>query len=238
VFLDIETAPSLGWVWGKWEQNVIDFKEDGYVLSFSIKKSWERGVKTRGLPDYPIWEKNKKDDSDILKDLWEEMNEADIIVAHNGDRFDIPTINTRFVTLGLQPPKPSKTVDTLKIARNKFKFKSNKLDDLGRDLGIGRKMPHTGIHLWLMCMTGDLKFWRIMKRYNRRDVLLLEQLYYKFLPWASNHPNVNSGNEGQCIRCGSTKIKPNGQTFTVFRKKDRIHCLNCKAWFEGAAKKI
>ena len=27
LFLDIETAPSLGWVWGKWQQNVIDFKE-------------------------------------------------------------------------------------------------------------------------------------------------------------------------------------------------------------------
>lgn len=236
VFLDIETAPSLGWVWGKWEQNVIDFEKNGYVLSFSLKRAGERGVKTRGLPDYPAWEKDKTDDSDILRDLWQDMDDADIIVAHNGDKFDIPTLFTRFVTLGLRPPSPSQTVDTLRVARNKFKFKSNKLDDLGRDLGLGRKLPHTGSHLWLTCMTGDMKSWRIMKRYNKRDVLLLEELYYKFLPWIPVHPNVNHGT-GNCIRCGSDKIEHGGYKFTALRKKDRWHCLNCHGWFEGSAKK-
>jgi hypothetical protein len=34
--LRLETAPNLGYVWGKWEQNVIDFKKSWYVLSFAV----------------------------------------------------------------------------------------------------------------------------------------------------------------------------------------------------------
>lgn len=239
VFLDIETAPSLGWVWGKWEQNVIDFKENGYILSFSIKAAGRKGVKTRGLPDYATaWKNNKQDDSAILVDLWQELSKADIIVAHNGDKFDLPTINTRFLSLGLRPPTPYQTVDTLKIARNKFQFKSNKLDDLCRDLGIGRKLPHTGAHLWFSCMQGETAAWSLMKRYNRHDVLLLEELYYRFLPWSTTHPNVNHGDTNKCTRCGSENIKYDGYKYTALRKKDRIHCLNCYSWFEGSAKKV
>lgn len=238
-FLDIETAPSIGYTWAKWEQNVIDFIQNGYLLSYSFKCANQAGVKTRGLPDYKkTWAKSKIDDSALLADLWKDLDSVDIVIAHNGDRFDLPQIRTRFVTLGMSPTSPFQTVDTLKIARSVFKFKSNKLDDLGRDLGIGRKMAHTGFHLWLGCMKGDPESWRIMKRYNRRDVLLLEELYYKFLPWSKNHPNVNKGGETRCVRCGSNKIKRDGERFTNLRKKGLIHCLACGGWFEGPSEKI
>lgn len=238
IFLDVETAPSLGWVWGKWEQNVIDFKENGYLLSYSLKRPGNNRVATKGLIDFPdVYATRKDDDSALMVSLLKELDDADIVIAHNGDKFDLPTINTRFVTLGLRPPSPYQTVDTLKIARNRFEFKSNKLDDLCRDLGIGRKLAHTGAHLWLSCMQGDEKAWRLMKRYNRHDVLLLEELYYRFLPWVNVHPNVNKGGSG-CIRCGSDNVKHDGYKYTNLRKKDRIHCLNCGGWFEGSARKI
>lgn len=237
-FLDVETAPSLGWVWGKWEQNVIDFVQNGYLLSYSFKYAGHRGVKTRGLPDYSdTWAADKKDDSALLEDLWKDLDATDIVIAHNGDKFDIPQIRTRFTILGLKPTSPFQTIDTLRWARNRFNFKSNKLDDLCRDLGIGRKLAHTGFHLWQGCMEGDLKSWQLMKRYNRRDVLLLEELYYRFRPWANVHPNVNRGGAPRCLRCGSENIKHDGERFTNLRKKDQIHCLDCGGWFEGSAKK-
>ena len=199
-FLDIETAPSLGWVWRKWEQNVIDFEQNGYVMSYSFKLAGFKGAKTRGLPDFPdVWKKDRRDDSALLKELWQDLNSVDMIVAHNGDKFDVPQVFTRLLTLGIKPPKPFQTFDTLKMARNRFDFKSNKLDDLCRDLGIGRKLPHTGSHLWLSCMAGDTKSWSLMKRYNKHDVLLLEELYYRFLPWVKVHPNVNHSAEMRAL---------------------------------------
>ena len=177
LFLDIETAPNLGFCWGKWEQNIIDFKRHWFMLSFSMKWQGERSAHTFVLPDFRGYVSNKEDDSRLVTKLWEVMDEADVIVAHNGDRFDVRKSNARFVTHGLTPPSPYKTVDTLKTARRVFRFSSNKLDDLGSQLQVGRKIDTGGIPLWKKCIENDPKAWAKMKRYNAQDVLLLERVY-------------------------------------------------------------
>jgi uncharacterized protein YprB with RNaseH-like and TPR domain/predicted RNA-binding Zn-ribbon protein involved in translation (DUF1610 family) len=235
VFLDIETAPSLGWVWAKWNTNVIDFEKNWHILSFSWKWLGEKEVHVKGLIDYPGYEKNKENDKALVTDLWKILDQADIIIAHNGDDFDLPKTNTRLITHGIKPPSPYKTVDTLKIARRVFKFDSNKLDELGRYLGVGRKMPHTGFHLWHGCMTGDPESWKLMKEYNKQDVILLEQVYFLMRPWAKSHPQVNQGELLACPKCGSLKVQRRGFSFTAFRKKQRYQCQECTGWFEGPA---
>ncbi len=237
VFIDIETAPSLGWVWGKWEQDVIDFKQDWYLLSFAYKVEGEREVHVLGLNDYPGYQRDKENDKALAKDLWRVLNDADIIIAHNGDKFDIKKANTRFISHGFPPPSPYRTIDTLKIARCAFRFDSNKLDDLGRYLGIGRKLPNTGFHLWQGCMTGDLDSWKMMKRYNGQDVKLLEKVYYLVRAWAPAHPNVNQGKIA-CPRCASVRVQKRGFSYTPLRQKQRYQCLDCKGWYMGPAKPI
>lgn len=237
-FIDIETAPSLGWVWGKWETNVIDFKKDWYMLSFAYKWADSGKVVKRGLIDYPGYANDKENDGALVADLWEVFDQADIIIGHNGDSFDIRKSNSRFLTHALNPPSPYKTVDTLKIARRAFKFDSNKLDDLGRYLGVGRKVPHTGFNLWKGCMDGNPAAWAKMKQYNGHDVELLEKIYYAVRAWAPVHPNVNKGQLEACPKCGSDKTQRRGFSFTLLRKKQRFQCLKCAGWFEGAARKV
>lgn len=239
LFLDIETAPSLGWAWAKYETNIIDYQRDWYMLSFGYKWSTDKKVTVRGLIDYPLrFNADIEDDSALVEELWQLLDAADIIVAHNGDGFDLVKINTRFLVHGLKPPTPYKTVDTLKIARKVFAFDSNKLDDLGHYLNIGRKLPHTGFHLWKGCMSGDRKSWALMLKYNGHDVELLERLYYKIRQWAPTHPNVNQGSTGKCPRCGSIKVQRRGFTFTALRKKQRFQCTSCSGWHEGPAGKV
>ena len=165
------------------------------------------------------------------------MDEADVIIAHNGDRFDLPKINTRFLTHKLNPPSPYKTIDTLKIARSVFKFDSNKLDDLGRYLSIGRKLPHTGFHLWKGCMSGDKASWKLMKRYNGHDVELLEKVYYIMRSWCKNHPNINMGLSEVCPKCQSTKVQRRGFSYTLLRKKQNWFCTSCCGWWQSGAVK-
>lgn len=235
MLLDIETAPSLGWVWGKWEQNVIDFKRDWYMLSYAYKWSTEKKVTAVGLIDFPTtFASNLENDTQLVKSLWNLLDEADIVVAHNGDSFDLAKINTRFLIHKLSPPSLYKTVDTLKIARKIFAFDSNKLDDLCHYLGLGRKLPHTGFHLWKGCMTGDPKAWAMMKKYNGHDVELLEKVYYRLRPWATTHPNVNQGAIDACPKCGSKHIQHRGFSYTRFSEKQRYQCQNCFGWFEGS----
>jgi hypothetical protein len=239
VLVDIETAPSLGWTWGpKWETSIIDFKTDWYLLSFAYKVLGEKKVTVKALNDYPGYSKNKENDEALVADLWEVFNGADILLGHNLDKFDIRKANARFLTHGMPPPAPYKTLDTLKIARRSFKFDSSKLDDLGHYLGLGRKLPHTGFHLWRGCMDGDLKSWNLMKRYNAQDVTLLEKVYYAVRAWSSTHPNVNKGVLQACPKCGSKNVQRRGFEYTALRQKQRYQCLSCHGWHSGPARKV
>lgn len=114
--------------------------------------------------------------------LWKLLNACDICIAHNGDRFDIKKINARFLFHGLPPPRPYKTIDTLKISRRNFGLSSHRQDDIGKFAGTGRKLK-TDKDLWLDCIKGKKKALKQMKFYNAQDVVLLEKNYRKFLPW-------------------------------------------------------
>jgi len=233
LYLDIETAPNLGWVWGMWEQNVIDFEQITYILCFGYQWEGQKSPKVIALPDFKTFKKDKTDDTELMKELWELLDEADVVVAHNGDQFDIKKINTRFVVNGLNPPSPYKTVDTKKVAKSKFGFNSNKLDLLANDLGLGRKIAHTGFKdTWLKCMDGDKTAWKTMKRYNKQDIVLLRDVYLALRPWMTNHPNMNllNGEDINCPKCESDKLQRRGYSFTNVNKYQRVQCQECGGW--------
>lgn len=230
LLFDIETAPSLGWVWGKWEQNVLDFQQEWYMLSFVAK--WLNGKTiTAALPDFRGYKKNPENDKELAKKLWNLFDEADILIAHNGDKFDIKKANARFTFHKLPPPSPYKSIDTLKVARRHFNFTSNKLDDLGKYLGYGRKLTHTGFHLWQGCMKGDKKAWKKMVQYNKRDVELLEKIYLHFRPWITNHANLAIHTDAKvCPRCQSKNLQSRGFGFSNNAKYRRFRCNDCGGW--------
>lgn len=236
LFFDIETAPNLGWIWGKYEQNVIEFVSEWYMLCYSAKWYGDKKAIAVGLPDFPSYKRNPEDDKALVKSLWKLLDEADVVVAHNGDKFDIRKVNSRFLAHGLPVPSPYKTVDTLKVARKYFGFNSNKLDDLGEVLGVGRKIDTGGFKLWKGCMSGDSASWKKMLKYNIQDVLLLERVYEKMLPWMDNHPNTNLllGKLDACPKCGNDHIQKRGFRHTKTGKYQAYQCIGgCGGWSTG-----
>jgi len=237
LIFDIENTPLISYNWGIWEQNAIEVKEDWYILCFAYKWLGEKKTHIVALPDFKGYEKDKKNDYHVVKALWDLFDQADILVAHNGDAFDIKKANARFIQHRLDPPSDYRSVDTLKIARQKFKFNSNKLDDLGRYFNIGRKLAHTGKHLWFGCMEGDPKSWDLMKRYNVQDVILLEKVYYKLRGWATNHPNLNLilGKIRVCPKCGGNEdfITKKGHRFNKNTIVQMYWCKGCGSRIHG-----
>lgn len=234
LLVDIETKPNLSWTWGKYEQDVIAFVEECSMLSFAWKWYGESTVHAYSLPDFPLYKKDKKSDKELCRKLWELFDEADIIVAHNGDQFDIKKANAFFINNGMRRPSPYKTIDTKKVAKRYFKFNSNKLDDLGNYLGLGRKIHTGGFKLWEDCMAGDMKAWRMMVKYNKQDIVLLEQIYDKFLGWIDNHPNVNvlEARLNACPNCGTCILQKRGFSIKSNKKVQRYQCQNvaCGKW--------
>ncbi len=229
---DIETAPTRGWVWTNYEANLIGTDKDWYMLSFAFMWLGEKKITTHALPDFAGYRSNKECDKALIKKLWEVFDEADILVGHNSKQFDTKKANARFLVNGLRPPSPYKQIDTLQIARSRFKFGSNKLADLGVALGVGTKLPHTGAHLWFSCMAGDPKSWALMKRYNARDVELLAAVYSKLAAWCPNHPNMNLYDDGErCPTCRSDNVQKRGLMVRLNSRRQRMHCQACGNWF-------
>lgn len=234
-FYDLENAPSLGWYYDRWKEgNIVADEQDWFMLSFAWQWQGETKVHCKALCDYPSYKKNKTDDSPLIKDLWKLFDEADILIAHNGDRFDRRKSNARFLGCKLHPPSPYKTIDTLKVARRQFMLGSNSLASLGQFLGLGGKLPTTGWDTWRGCIEGDPKAWSTVKRYNKRDVTLLKGVYEELRPWIPNHPDLRNytGRTG-CPACQSKNVQCRGFNVAKTRKTQRMQCRDCGHWHSG-----
>ena len=230
--LDIETAPKQAFVWSMWKQNIglNQLEKDGYVLCYCAKWLGDKKVQSDSIWDYENYRANPEDDYNVIHSVWELLDQADVVIAHNGKAFDIPTLNARFLIHGFQPPSPYKIVDTLKIARGKFRFTSNRLDALGLFLGEGRKINTGGFDLWRRVMDQDDKAQAEMVKYCKQDVQLLENIYLRLRAWDSYHPNIalyNEDNRPVCNVCGSEHVKKKGFAYTSTHKYQRYVCSDC-----------
>ena len=200
------------------------------MLSLAAKWLGDTKTKVHCLCDYPSYKKNKRDDRALLRTTAAYLDEADVVIAHNGDNFDLKKINARLLINNIPNPSPYKTIDTLKICRRHFKFESNKLDNVAQHLGVGRKLPTQGKDTWLGCMDGDPKSWGVMREYNRHDVEpLLEGVYYKLRPWATTHPDLSRYSGNGCPRCQSTHIQSRGPD-KYKPGYQRLRCMGCGHW--------
>lgn len=236
LLLDIETAPIDASVWSLWNNflSIDHITADWYVLTYAAKWLGEDDVLYDALPRYKKeFAEDKENDYNVLLTVRDLLDEADIVVAHNGKKFDIPKLNARFFIQGIPLPSPFRTVDTLKAAKRTMALTSNKLDYLARVLGIGSKIKTDGIELWHGCKKGDKKSWDNMIEYNIHDVELLEKVYLKMLPWIEDHPNVNlytKDIELACPKCGGTHLQSRGYYVTNVGKYRRFVCNDCGGW--------
>jgi hypothetical protein len=234
--LDIETAPLLGYVWQLWDQNIAlnQIQSDWYILSWSAKWLGDKDV----MYEDQRKSKNLEDDSKLLGSLWSLLDEADVVITQNGKKFDVKKINARFILNGFQPPSSFKHIDTLEIAKKHFGFTSNKLAYMSDKLCTKyKKLEHSqfpGFELWKECLKGNQDAWKEMEKYNKHDVLALEELYGKLIPW-DNTVNFNLYSEeavNECV-CGKGRIVKKGFIYTSVGKFQRYRCSDCGAQTRG-----
>lgn len=181
--LDIEISPLLSFTWGLFDQNVPlnMVVGDWFVLSWTAKWLHEdkvmykdqRGKKGKAL----------RNDKNLLKPLWQLMDEADIILGQNSISFDLKKLNAKFLEHGMGVPSHYEKIDTFRLAKKHFSLTSNKLEYMSKKFNkVYKKQEHedfSGFKLWDECMKGNLKAWKSMERYNNFDVLATEELFTK-----------------------------------------------------------
>ena len=226
LIFDIETSPEIGYVWGRFKQFLapVQVKQRSFMLTWSAKWLGEDEVIADAIPrhrKYTNVSYTEEDDREIVASMWALLDAADVVVAHNGIRFDLPYLNSRFVYHGFGMPSPFKVVDTCKIAKKYFRFPANSLKELGIYLGIECPKLDTDFQLWVDCMEGKQEAWDYMVEYNQYDVKLLEEVYLKLRDYDKSHPNLGLYYDDDVLRdpvTGSADVVEDGFAYTASSK--------------------
>jgi len=192
---DIETSYNIGKFWrAGYNLNINpgDIIHERAIICISYKWLGEEQV-------YNLtWDKNQCDKF-LLEQFIPILNEADMIVAHNGDRYDLKFIKTRALKHNLKMLINYKQFDTLKVAKAKFMFNSNKLDYISKFLGAEGKIS-TEMKLWddiilRKCPKALIQ----MLNYCDEDVRQLEVVYNALVSWENPkfHIGVMNGKTKQ-----------------------------------------
>lgn len=230
LIIDIETTPIVSYTWGIFDQDVAlnQIIEDWSILSWSAK--WLGSDKvfysdTRS-------EKNPRNDKKLLQEIWDLMDQADIIVGQNSIAFDVKKLNARFILNGMKPPSSFRQIDTMRIAKKNFKFTSNKLEYMSKNLCSEHvkltQRKFAGFDLWKACLNKVRDAFKELQAYNVEDVLATEELLKKLLPWdKSINFNVYRDELDNTCTCGNDKFKKKGHVYSNLAKYDRFICTNC-----------
>lgn len=227
---DIETLPMEIYVWGLYKQRptIDQIIKDWSVLSWSAKWLFDSKVMSDVVT---AKEAINRDDKRVLTGLWKLMDEADILVAHNGKRFDCRKVNARFIVHGWKPPMSYHLIDTRIEANKHFAFSSAKLAWLTQLFKLEEKWK-TEYELWTRSAQGDQEAIDYIHRYGCQDVVALEDLYVELRPWIKSHPNyglyVDTDKE-VCPNCGESKLKWRGYYYTPAGRFRAFRCNTCGA---------
>lgn len=236
---DIETFPIEAYVWSLWKQNVgLDqIKQDWTMMSFAGKWLGQPEVFYEDVGG----QGDVRDDTDLVCQVHDLLSHVDILIAHNGQRFDLPKIKARMALLGLPPLPPIKVLDTLLLNRKAFGFTSQKLAYVSDRFAETAKDEHKnfpGFKLWRECLADDPKAWAECKKYNIVDVTSMEETYMALRGWYEGAPNFGpylhpADGKPVCPNCGSSHLQSRGTRATQVGIYPRYQCIECGGWARG-----
>lgn len=233
LFFDIETSPNVVYTWSLGRKINISAEsliEERKIICICFKYLGDDNV-------YSLtWDKDQND-KDMVEAFLEELNSCDVAIGHNGDNFDVKWVKTRALVHGLNPSNLLKTVDTLKLARQNFKFNSNRLDYIGKYLELGGKKDAGGFDTWKGVLAGDKQSLETMVDYCAGDVELLERVYLKMLPHVKNisyHAGMLNGNgKRACDKCGGDNFINYGKLHSKTGTYQKLKCNSCNSVIKG-----
>ena len=227
LLLDIETAPNKGYFWGLFDQNIShdQVEESSYIICWSAQWYGEKAMMHQVVNHKTAPRKQ------MLLAAHTLLDQADVVVHYNGIKFDIPILNKEFLKHRIPPPSPYKQVDLYREVHSVFRFESNKMTAIAKQLGLDEKIKHEGHEMWVGCMEGDKRHLANMSRYNKHDVEMLGELYPLIRPWIRNHPKMNIDHPEACPKCGAKdSLQARGRMVTSTMTYRRYHCQHCGGW--------
>jgi len=155
----------------------------GVIYSYCIKDGKSDKIHERLITKKELF--SDAMDKALVQSLINDIRSFDILVTYYGTRFDIPFIRSRAVHHGIEYPAYGENIhiDLYYLIRNKFNLTRNSLKvACGFLLGHTDKTQVEWKH-WMKAMQGNKEALEYIIEHNRYDVLDLEKLYDKVIPF-------------------------------------------------------
>jgi DNA polymerase elongation subunit (family B) len=238
LIFDVETLPLVAYAWKVWDENISDSQiiKDWCILSWSAKWLHDDKIMSDVLNKREALTRN---DRRIITSFWKLLEDADVVIAHNGKRFDIKKVNTRMWKHQLPKPSSYKVIDTLASVKSVFSLNHNGQNAVAKFLEIQEKLD-TDFDLWIACDRGDSEALKYMSEYNDQDVRMLEEIYLSMREWIPNHPDLRiyKGVIEGCPVCLSSRSESAGYYTAKSNRYPEHRCLDCgTVWHDSQAEK-
>lgn len=171
-FLDIETT------------NLNATKGLGFILCASMKLLGARPIHTVRIDKSPKYRQNLYNDTYVVDGIaaWLQKEDPDIVVHFNGDRFDIPYIQTRLLGAGKRPLPPARYIDHWKTGRYNLRLHSLSMDAMGIHLGVQHRKTRFDPIVWQSAAYGSKPDLDKIVRHCEADILVLEEIHQRVAP--------------------------------------------------------
>jgi uncharacterized protein YprB with RNaseH-like and TPR domain len=170
----------------------LDFETSNLSADFGIIFSY--ALKPLGKPTIlrvlrPDEIKRGIYDKELIRECGVDILKFDRIVTYYGSdrRFDLPFVRTRAVHWNVPFPtyKSVKSTDVYSWVKAKLKLSRNRLQNACDFFGIPAKHHPLLADTWFKAMNGNPKALAYIKAHNEEDVVSLEALYLKLLPFTN-----------------------------------------------------
>lgn len=176
LFIDIEVTPDIVYSWGIGHKVNLSHEsiiQERQVICVAYK--WEGENKIYCVE----WDNG--DDRELLKKVSSLIYQADDIIGHNVQEFDIKFLRGRCLYHGIPFPQKLNIIDTYKESKNLFRLNSMRLDYLGKFL-FSQGKTKTDFQMWKDITENNSKYTESlnkMVKYCKDDVSLLVEVYNK-----------------------------------------------------------
>jgi uncharacterized protein YprB with RNaseH-like and TPR domain len=151
-----------------------------YVTPDERRKN--RGTKdivTLRADSYKSWKTNRTNESEFISDVAKKLDEYDILVFHNGERFDKKYFNAKCLQYNIKPiMRYKKLIDPCQIAWRHIRVARKSLASLISFFKIPVKKTPIDFHEWMDAyINGSKKAMDTICEHCEYDILTLREVY-------------------------------------------------------------
>lgn len=246
--LDIETSPHLCYSFQTWNTNILPAQILEPTRVIGVGTKWHHENRVNFFSEYEGFPRTLDTREEchrlMVVQVHALMDEADVVVTYNGDKFDLPHLAREFHLAGLRPPAPFISVDLYKVIKKNEIWMSHKLGYITEALRLAGKLDNSGWELWKGVLSDDPQVrhraWLEMRRYCKRDVFTTDELLIECLPLITNLPSPElyelepDAEVVRCPGCEGTNLHRRGFAVARSRRYPRYQCQDCGKWSKGS----